>query len=182
MATLRKSSAYSKTIERPYTRKSKKKSKSFIKAVPAQGIVKFNMGNQKIFDKNNFPFVLNMVTTENIQIRSNALEACRQYINKKLEQAYPGQYYYKIPSYPHHIQRENKMLTAAGADRMSTGMQLSFGRAIARAAMLKKGDTVFLVATSTKKADIFARNTLKTIKAKLPCRTSIIGEELKGNN
>ena len=179
MATLRKSGAYSRGRDRPYTRKSKKKSKSYIKTVPASTVVKFNMGNIKSYQENKFPFVLHMVSLENVQIRANSLEACRQYINKQIETNYPGQYYFKISPYPHHIQRENKMLTGAGADRMQTGMQLSFGKTIARAAFVKTNHPIFTVATSNKKAEDFARKTLKTIKSKLPCRTKIISEVLK---
>ena len=179
MATLRKAAAYSKKYARPYTRRSKKKSKAYIKTVPPQSIVKFDMGNQKMLEEGKLPYVLHMITTEDIQIRSNAIEACRQYVNKKLEKVLPGQYHFKIPSYPHHIQRENKMLTGAGADRMSTGMQLSFGRTIARAIILKKGEPIFIVATGNKKADSFVRQTLKIIKTKLPCKTSIIGQEVR---
>jgi len=36
-----------------------------------------------------------------------------------------GQYFFRIIPFTHHIQRENKMLTGAGADRTQTGMQLS---------------------------------------------------------
>ena len=43
MAGLRKARAYSKKRVVPYTRISKKKSKSFIKTVPQQKIVKFSM-------------------------------------------------------------------------------------------------------------------------------------------
>ena len=85
MAALRKASAYSKKRVVPYTRISKKKSKSYIKSVPAQKIVKYTMGNQSGFKDGKFPYKLTLVTDENIQIRHNALEACRQYVNKKLE-------------------------------------------------------------------------------------------------
>jgi len=44
---LRKGSAYSKRYARPYTRKSKKRSKSYIKTVPNSRIVKFQMGDTK---------------------------------------------------------------------------------------------------------------------------------------
>jgi len=179
MVALRKSGAYSKARDRPFTRRSKKKSKSYIKTVPPQGIVKFNMGQIKMFEEGKLPFQLSMITKERVQIRANALEACRQFINKKLENTFPGQYYFKIPPYPHHIQRENKMLTGAGADRMQTGMQLSYGKTIARAALLKKDDTIFFIAVQNKKADALSREFLNIIRSKLPCKTSIISEELK---
>ena len=46
MARIRKFTAY-RRLERPYTRISKYKKKSFIKANPKHIIVRFNMGNPK---------------------------------------------------------------------------------------------------------------------------------------
>src|SRR5208283_2166065 len=140
---LRKASSYSKKTVVPYTRKSKKKNRSYIKAVPPSKIVKFTMGDQKGFKEGKFPYQLTVVSAEDIQIRHNALEACRQYLNKVLDETLLGKYLFRIYPYPHHIQRENKMLTGAGADRMQTGMQLSFGKAVGRSAILKKGSKMF---------------------------------------
>lgn len=176
MAALRKAAAYSKKIVVPYTRVSKKKSKSFVKAVPAQKIVKFNMGKQDLFEGGKFPHVLTLITEENVQIRHNALEACRQFINKKLDTELKGQYFFKIVPYSHHIQRENKMLTGAGADRMQTGMQLSFGKAMGKAAILDKNGRILYAAVATPKAASLVRHLMKQIKAKLPCKTRILYE------
>src|SRR3989338_5055042 len=128
MVAIRKASAYSKKHVVPYTRISKKKNKAFIKSVPPQKIVKFSMGNEQLYNNGKLNYLLTILSTENVQIRHNALEACRQFINKKLDDNLPNQYLFKVIPYPHHIQRENKMLTGAGADRMQTGMQLSFGK------------------------------------------------------
>jgi large subunit ribosomal protein L10e len=171
---LRKATAYSKKKVVPYTRKSKKKAKAYIKTVPPANIVKYAMGNEKGYNEGKLPIKLTLVTTENVQIRDGALEACRQFINKKIDKAYTGQYFFRIIPHPHHIQRENKMLTGAGADRMQTGMQLSFGKTVDRAAILRKGHGIFLLAVSTKKAEQDARKLLNTIKSKLPCKTKIV--------
>jgi len=48
MASLRKANAYSKRKVTPYTRVSKKRQKSFIKTVPPQKIVKFEMGKPSL--------------------------------------------------------------------------------------------------------------------------------------
>jgi len=176
---LRKAAAYSKKGARPYTRRSKIKSRGYIKVIPPQSIVKFHMGNEKFYDEKKFPYTLLMVADEDIQIRGNALEACRQFINKKIEKDYPGQYFFRVVPYPHHIQRENKMLTGAGADRMQTGMQLSFGKAIGRAALIKRGEGIFFLALQTKKIEQLARHYLHQIRAKLPCTTRIISKEFK---
>src|SRR4030043_1407351 len=174
MATLRKANAYSKRTVVPYTRVSKRKNRSYIKVVPPQKIVKFSMGEGKTYESGKYPHRLAMVTTEAVQIRHNSLEASRQYVNKVLDKFLPGQYFFRVVPFPHHIQRENKMLTGAGADRMQTGMQLSFGKSIGKAAILKPGSEIFFIAVATPKAVVIAREAFKAIKAKLPCKTRIV--------
>ncbi len=176
---LRKASAYSRKHATPYTRVSRVKGKSFIKAVPPQKIVKFAMGDQTLFNSGKFPIHLTLVSSEDCQIRNYALEACRQYIVKQLDNRLPGQYFFRVVPYPHHIQRENKMLTGAGADRMSSGMQLSFGKASGKAAIVKEGGKIFFVAVGNPKAEAIAREVLHTINSKLPCRKRILTEVVK---
>jgi len=173
MASLRKANAYSKRKITPFTRVSKRRQKSFIKVVPPQKIVKFEMGNISGSKREGLKHILTVVSTENVQIRHNALEACRQFINKKMEKNFLGQYMFKVVPFPHHIQRENRMLTGAGADRMQTGMQLSFGKSVGKAAILKPESTIFIIAVNSEKAASFARNTVKQVKAKLPCKIRI---------
>jgi len=174
MAGLRKASAYSKKKVTPYTRISKKRQKSFIKTVPQQKIVKFMMGNYQLYNRGKLPHQLTVISTEKVQIRHNAFEACRQFINKKLEKKLADQYLFKVIPFPHHIQRENKMLTGAGADRMQTGMQLSFGKSVGKAAILKNGSRIFFVALPTEKSVAFARKTIKQVKSKLPGKIKIL--------
>ena len=88
-------------------------------------------------------------------------------------------YYLKINVYPHQIIRENKMLTGAGADRMQTGMQLSFGRSVGKAAILKPGSKIFFIAVANERAVNFVRQFLKQIKSKLPCTTRVLYEKLE---
>jgi len=176
---LRKASAYSKKKVVPFTRVSKKRQKSYIKTVPPQKIIKFTMGNSDMFNEGKLQHHLTMVAAENVQIRHNALEACRQFINKKLEKAFPGTYLFKVIPFPHHIQRENRMLTGAGADRMQTGMQLAFGKSMGKSAILKPNSGIFFVAVQNPKAVMFARKVLKQINSKLPCQTKIWYEHKK---
>lgn len=174
---LRKAISYSKRYARPYTRKSSVKSKSYVKAIPPQKIVKLHMGDISGFEKGKFNLLLRLVCLENVQMRDNALEAARQSVHHELEENLLGQYYFSVRVYPHHILRENKMLTGAGADRMQTGMSQSFGSNIGRAAFVKEGQDIFIVAISSEKAMRLARGFLEKIKAKLPCRTRIISEK-----
>jgi large subunit ribosomal protein L10e len=174
---LRKACAYSKRLARPYTRKSAVMTKSFIKTIPPQKVVKLRMGDIKAFDANKFPIVLKMITVEDIQMRDTAIESARQFVHHELEANFLGQYYLGLKVFPHHILRENRMLTGAGADRMQTGMAHSFGTAIGRAAFLKAGGEIFIVGVNTEKAAKAARQYLKQIKAKLPCSTRILVEK-----
>jgi large subunit ribosomal protein L10e len=178
MATLRKANAYSTRKVTPYTRVSKRKNRSYVKVVPPQTIVKFTMGKTELMRKGKLPHKLTVVPTQKIQIRHNALEACRQFLNKKLDKALAGNYVFRIVPFPHHIQRENKMLTGAGADRMQTGMQLSFGRSIGKAAILKINDPLFEFYLPDEKAVSVLRAEIKKVKSKLPCTIRVDYEKL----
>ena len=174
MVAIRKAGAYSKRYARPYTRVSKKKSKSFIKTIPQKKIVKFSMGNQKADNEGKFNTEISLVSLEKVQMRDNAIEACRQAITRELDKQILGQFYFEVKVHPHHILRENKMLTGAGSDRMQTGMQKSFGKTIGRAAMVNAGSQIFRVKTSGDKQIRLVKQVLTSVKAKLPCRSRII--------
>lgn len=176
---LRKASAYTKMKVVPYTRISKLKGKAYIKTVPPQSIVKFAMGFPTAFAEGKLPHVLTLVTDEFCQIRHNALEATRQYLVKQLDENLPGQYYFRVIPFPHHIQRENKMLTGAGSDRMQTGMQLSFGKSVGKAALLKKGGKIIMIAVPNDKGVRLVRELYGKVKPKLPCKTKILYEMRK---
>ena len=177
---LRKAAAYSRMHVRPYTRKSGVKSKSYIKAIPQNKIVKFRMGNQKDSESGKHKFIIKYMSEEKVQIRDNALEASRMWLNKILDEKMPGEYFLDVKVYPHHIQRENKSAGGmAGADRISTGMTHSFGITIGRAAIVNAGKDVFVITTTSEKNARDARDALKDVKTKLPCRGRIIFEKLE---
>jgi len=178
MASLRKAGAYSKKYARPYTRVSKKRTKNFIKTTPMKKTVKFHMGNIKDYGKGKFDILVKVISKEQIQIRDNAIESTRQTITRHLEKAIPGQFYFEIKIFPHHILRENKMLTGAGSDRMQTGMQKSFGKAIGRAALVKPGQMIFFVATSGQKQLKAVKEALSSVKPKLPCKIGVVIEQV----
>lgn len=176
---IRKALSYSKKRVRPYTRKSGKKAKAFVKAVPQNKIVRFNMGDLSAAGKQSHKFILRYVTEERVQIRDNALEACRMMINKLMDTKCPGQYYFAVKIYPHHILRENKTAGAqAGADRLSTGMTQSFGVTIGRAAIVNAGKEIFVISCSNEKAAREARDAINKAKPKLPCRGRILFEKI----
>jgi len=114
MAKLRKGVAYRK-LERPYTRISKYRQKSFIRTARNIRVVRFNMGetNRK------FQYTLNLLSKSSFQLRHNAIEAARQSSNRLLEKVLgKSGYFMKIRVYPHHVLRENPL--AAGAERRAS--------------------------------------------------------------
>jgi len=155
---LRKASSYSKKNVRPYTRKSNKRKKAFIKTIPQNKIVKFNMGDMKGYREGKHKYVVKLVAKEKTQVRDNSLEACRQFVNKTLERSIPGNYYFIIKVFPHHIQRENKIAAGAGADRLSSGMRHSFGVTSGRAAIVNPGKEIFFVSCTDEKAARVAKS------------------------
>jgi large subunit ribosomal protein L10e len=171
---LRKAIAYSHKKEAAYTRKSRVKSKNYVKAIPPSKIVKFMMGEINKFNRNEFQWIVELKTLQNVQIRDNALEASRQHVHRELELAFKGNYYFKVCCYPHHILRENKMLTGAGADRLQSGMTHAFGVPVGIAAQIKRGSNVMFVAVSTQKDAQIVRDIFNRVKAKLPCSTQIL--------
>ncbi|MGC9309364.1 MAG: 50S ribosomal protein L16 [Candidatus Nanoarchaeia archaeon] len=170
---LRKAAAYSKKHVVPYTRKSKSRKNSFIKNVPHSKLTKMRMGNIKAYQEGRYPIVLSIKTKENITLRDNAIESVRQFLNRFLFETFGKEYYFEVKVYPHHILRENKMLTGAGADRMQTGMTKAFGKTMGRAAIVKKEQTLFVIAVSDTKKEEKARKLISSIKARLPCAVRV---------
>ncbi|MGK0208919.1 MAG: large subunit ribosomal protein L10e [Patescibacteria group bacterium] len=166
---LRKGSAYTARKARPFTRKSKVRSKSYIKTVPAARIVKYKMGDIKGYDTEKFPIAIGVVSKVQAQVRDNSLEAVRQFFNRFLQVKLGKEFYLEVKVFPHHILRENKMLTGAGADRMQTGMARSFGKTMGRAAMVKPGQVLFIIGVKNALAEVEARKLIASAKARLPC-------------
>ena len=167
MVELRKGCCYRK-LERPYTRKSKFKSKGYIKAMPNHKISRFNMGDSK----KKYDFKLKMVSKDTLQIRHNALESSRVIVNRNLQRTLGTNYCFFLNLYPHHGLRENKMLGGAHADRLQKGMGHPFGRVIGTAAQVKVGKTLF-TALVYKGGLESAKVAFKTAFSRLPGRFSL---------
>ncbi len=160
---MRRSRAY-RRIERPYTRVSKFKSKSFIRMTPTRKITRLDMG-----ERGSYEYSLDLIPRSSIQIRQEAIESARQTSLKWLEtNLSKGGFFFKIRRYPYHILRENPLAAGAGADRVSTGMQKAFGKPIGVALQIREGERLFTV--SVNEDDIpTARKALKRAAKKLPC-------------
>lgn len=174
MAKLRKGVAY-RTLERPYTRYSKYRKKSFIRSRPGNKIIKFDMGNIK----KTFPKEVNLVTKDSLQIRQEAIESARRTCNRHLERKVGKQnFHLRIRMHPFHVLRENPLAKGAGADRFSTGMSHAFGNPIGRAAQVKQGKALFSVYTSQEQIPQ-VKQALKKAAYKMPCQCTI---QVRENN
>lgn len=173
MAKTRKGISYSKKLERPYTRKSKYRKKSFVRASPRSKIIRYMGGNKK----KKFGYRLDLIAKSDVQLRDIAVEASRQTSNRFLERKLGKEgFFSQIRLYPHHILRENPLASGAGADRMSTGMKKSFGKAIGVAARVKKGQIIYSLHLDEKNV-VAGREALRKISCKLPCSFSISVEK-----
>ena len=169
MVKLRKFSAYQK-LERPYTRISKFTNLNYVRGgYPNIKITKFTMGNPK----KKFNTVIKLNSLRAMNIRHNSLEAARMSSNRLLEKTLGTAYVLNLKVYPFHVLRENPLASGAGADRMSTGMQLAYGKAIGVAARVKEGQTVLEVKLDKEHIKV-GREALQRAAKKLPCSCKIV--------
>jgi large subunit ribosomal protein L10e len=160
------------TRTRAWTRTTKRvASKAFVRGAPDSKIHVLDMGDAK--KMRSYDLIMDLVMGEDCQIRDNALEAARVAANKVFEKdILPENYYFKVRVYPHQCLREHSMLTGAGADRLSDGMRLSFGKPNGRAAAVSRGQAIFTVYTFKKFADA-ARYGFETASKKMPGNAAV---------
>ena len=160
---LRPARCYGKT-ERAYTRKSRQKSKDYVKGIPEPKIHRYEHG----IVNRQFQVKFFLVSKNRVQIRHNALEAARISLTKNLEKRLPkDSFFLKILVYPHHVLRENVLATGAGADRFQSGMRLSFGKPIGLAAQVKPGQRIIAISCDFA-GEAEVRKSLKIASSKLP--------------
>lgn len=147
--------------------------KEYMKGVPGSKIAIFDMGNPG----GEFHATLFLVAKEACQIRHNALEAARIFANRYLVKGVGRKnFYLKIRVYPHHVLRENKLATGAGADRISSGMRHAFGRPIGTAARVKRGQKMLSVGIDEQNLE-YAKEALKRASYKLPTPCKIVRDK-----
>ena len=146
-----------------------------IKGKPQIKIAKFNSGNKK----GKFDYCVQLLINEKLQIRHMAIESTRLSANKTLEKT-TGEsgYSSRLRIYPHIRLRENKMIAAAGADRLSDGMRRAFGKANSLAARVKQGQVIMEMNVKEEHLDA-AKSALKKACVKLPGTPTIKVIELK---
>lgn len=177
MVAKRKASAYSKRNPVKNTRRSKKQQKSYVKTVPPQKIVKFNMGDYVGFEKGRYKIKITLSTDENIQIRDMALEAVRQSLNKDFTKLVQKNFFLRCNVYPHNILRNNRIFSGGSkGERVQTGMKHSFGSSEGRAATIRKGRPIFTAYMNGEEHLPKVREFFKKVTPKLACKARVVVE------
>jgi len=180
MVIVRKARAYSKRKPVTNTRKSKKTQFSYVKQVPNQKVVKFNMGDPLGFEQGKYPIKISMSSEEPIQIRDLSLEATRQAIHKEMTNSLQKAYFLRCHPYPHNILRNNRVYSGGSkGERIQTGMSKSFGSSEGRAAVVRKGKPIFTAYFAGETNIPKIRSIFIMASPKLPCKTRIVVEILK---
>ena len=148
---------YRKGNGQPYTRK------KYIKGKPQIKIAKFEGGQ-----KGDYDFSVQLLINEKMQLTHMAIESTRLTANKTLEKT-TGEtgYFSKLRIYPHVLLRENKMIAAAGADRLQEGMRRAFGKAVSLAARVNRRQCIMELQVKKEHVEA-AENALKAACVKLP--------------
>ncbi|HJJ48087.1 MAG TPA: 50S ribosomal protein L16 [Methanocorpusculum sp.] len=147
--------------------------REYMGGVPGLKVVQFDMGNLS----GDFPVAIHLEALEGCQIRHTAMEAARINMNRRLmDKVGKNNFHLKIRTYPHHVLREHKQATGAGADRVSEGMRLAFGKAVGTAARVSPRQKVFTVWTTPQYVDL-AKDALSHAGQKLPTPVRIVVEE-----
>ena len=143
----------------PYVRR------EYIAGKPQIKIARFSSGQSK---ENYYDYKLELLATERIQIRHNALESARLAANKTMARAGDTSFFSSLKVYPHVLLRENKMIATAGADRLQEGMRRAFGKATGLAARIQPNQVIYeAYVTSSNLA--LAKEAFKVVSSKLGC-------------
>lgn len=165
MPPRRPAHCYSQVVRPPYTRR------KYMRGVPDPKIRLYDLGTAQ----GEFTHQVDLITEEQAQIRSEALEAARILVNRSLTRELGrDRYHMRVRIHPHHVLRENKMMAVAGADRLQDGMRKAFGKPIATAARVRAGQTIITVRTDEEGVDE-AKEALRRANHKFspPCRVIV---------
>src|ERR671922_3110941 len=159
---------YRETRGMPYVRR------EYIAGKPQIKIARFSSGQAGT----NYDYKVELLATENIQVRHNALEAARLAANKRMAVAGEMSFFSILRVYPHVVLRENKMIATAGADRLQEGMRRAFGKATGLAARVQRGQVIFEAEILAQNLNL-AREAFKVASSKIGCPTITRVSQLK---
>merc|ERR1712071_451516 len=127
-----------------------------LRGVPDSKVAIFDIGARGA-STDTFPLCVHLVCGEKQQLSSECLEAGRIVINKYIVKvAGKDSFHMRVRCHPFHVIRMNKMLSCAGADRLSSGMRRSFGKPMQIAARVKIGQIIYSIRSKPgNKAEIF---------------------------
>jgi large subunit ribosomal protein L10e len=165
---------YREISKPPYTRR------EYITGIPGSKIAQHKMGDTDA-DPEAYPVQISLRVDEELQIRHGSLEAARLSANRHLiKELGEGNYKMILRKFPHHVIRENKQATGAGADRVSDGMRQAFGKIVGTAARIQDGERLFTLYCDVEQADA-GKEAFRRAYNKIspPCRIDVErGEEL----
>mmetsp|Transcript_2311 Transcript_2311/g.3168 ORF Transcript_2311/g.3168 Transcript_2311/m.3168 type:complete len:220 (-) Transcript_2311:76-735(-) len=145
----------------------------FCRGVPEPKIKIYDCGAKKV-SVDAFPFVAHLVSDEKEQLTACALEAARVACNKYLTKTTGKEgYHIRTRAHPYHVIRQNKMLSCAGADRLSSGMRGSYGKPMEMAARIAIGQIIVSVRAKDNNA-AHVIEALRRAKFKFPGRQKIM--------
>src|SRR6478752_9000583 len=145
----------------PYVRR------EYIRGKPQIKIARFSSG----LATGEYDFKVELLVTEKLQIRHNALEAARLAANKTMAKAGDTSFFSTLRVYPHVILRENKMIATAGADRLQEGMRRAFGKATGLAARIERGDIIYEAYVTSENLEL-AKRAFRVASSKIGCPTT----------
>jgi len=140
--------------------------KKFAPGAPNPKVARFTTGKYR----DDYDYMLKLVSEGRLQIRHNALEAARVAASKKVALLGEENFYLKVVTYPHLVLRENKMIATAGADRLQEGMRKAFGKPIGLAARIEIGSVVLELSIKAENLDK-AKQAMWAASTKLPMKT-----------
>lgn len=141
----------------------------YIHGIPPPRVSKFTMGDPSVA----WEYEAALVAMSDGQIRHNAIEAARVAANKVVQDALGERgYYLRVAVYPHHVLREHKMATQAGADRLSQGMKRAFGVPVGTAARLKSGQDIIVIRVNENALSL-VKEALRRGASKVPIDTRV---------
>jgi large subunit ribosomal protein L10e len=161
-------SMYREISKPAYTRR------EYITGIPGSQIAQHNMGDLEATPED-YPVHVTLRVEEECQLRHGALEAARLSANRHmLKELGEGEYKMILRKFPHHVLRENKQATGAGADRVSDGMRQSFGKIVGTAARVDRNDAIFTAYCDVDDAPV-VKDGLRRAYNKLspPCRVVV---------
>merc|ERR1711957_366042 len=137
-------------------------------------------GGDKLAAWDYLPTCIHLVSDEEEQISSEALEAMRVATNRFLiKKIGKDNFHMRIRVDPWHVLRINKMLSCAGADRLQAGMRGAWGKAYGKACRVKIGDPLISIRTHAKYIP-YALQALRRAKMKFCGRQKIAISRLVG--